>query len=194
MRELGSVCVFCGSSSEVDPVFRDAARRLGARLAASGLQTVYGGGHIGLMGILADAARAGGGEVIGVIPEALVKRGLAHAGLTELHVVPSMHERKRLMFEKSDAFVVLPGGIGTLEEAFEVISWRQLALHDKPIVLVDVAGYWRPLLALIEATIAHGFAAAESRRLYAVCDSVERVIEAIEAQPKPRLAPEPARF
>src|SRR4029079_12388511 len=157
MAIVASVCVFCGSSGRVHARYRAAAAELGTLLAANGIRLVFGGGHIGLMGVIADAVLAGGGEAIGVIPEFLVSRELAHTRLTELRVVPSMHARKQVMFELSDGFAALPGGGGTLEEMLEVIPWRDLSLHDKPIVLVNVADYWRPLLELFEHIAAERF-------------------------------------
>src|SRR3954452_11924612 len=135
IRNIRRLCVYCGSSGAVDRQYREAATELGARLGAAGIGLVYGGGRVGLMGLLADAALAGGGEVIGIIPSRLRDAELAHLGATELVVVESMHERKRRMAEQADAFAVLPGGIGTLDEMFEILSWKQLGLHDKPILL-----------------------------------------------------------
>jgi uncharacterized protein (TIGR00730 family) len=151
------LCVFCGSSPGTRPAYLEAARTLGALLAERGVGLVYGGASVGLMGELADAALAGGGEAIGVIPGRLVDRELAHAGLTELHVVETMHERKALMARLSDAFAVLPGGAGTLDEFFEALTWRQLGLHSKPIGLLDVDGFFGPLLELAEHLVEEGF-------------------------------------
>lgn len=153
-----SICVFCGASLGADPAFKDAAEDLGARMAAQGIRLVFGAGHVGMMGTVADAVLAGGGEAVGVIPEFLHDRELAHQGLTELHVVDSMHTRKRMMFDLSDAFFVLPGGLGTLEEAFEVITWRQLGRHEKPIVLISTRDYWQPFADLVERVIEEDFA------------------------------------
>src|SRR5947209_7912016 len=150
MQKIARLCVYCGSSLGADPEFEKAARELGSALAQAGIELVYGGGRIGLMGAIADAVLAGGGRVTGIIPKSLRNVELAHAGLTELLTVGSMHERKRLMAERSDAFAILPGGIGTLDEAFEIVTWRQLHLHEKPIYLVDVSGYWQPLTALLD--------------------------------------------
>ena len=158
MAQIRSLCVYCGSSGAVDEKYRAAATELGGRLAAAGIELVYGGGRIGLMGLLADAALAGGGRVVGVIPERLRDAELAHQGATELLIAASMHDRKRLMAERADAFAVLPGGTGTLDETFEILTWRQLRLHDKSIFLVDVAGYWRPLIDLLGHIVACGFA------------------------------------
>ncbi len=142
------VCVFCGSQTGDHPIYADAARQMGKLLAQRHLGLVYGGGNVGLMGVLADAALQAGGEVIGVIPGGLAERELAHAGLTELHVVPSMHARKVLMAEKADVFVALPGGYGTADELFEILTWRQLGLHAKPIGLLNVAGFFDPPVGL----------------------------------------------
>lgn len=151
------VCVFCGSSEGSRPVYAEAARRVGEEAARRGMGIVYGGGRAGLMGIVADAALAAGGEVVGVMPEAQVSREIGHEGLTKLHVVGSMHERKKLMADLSDGFVALPGGYGTLEEFLEVLSWAQLSLHEKPCALLDVAGYWEPLTALFDRAVVEGF-------------------------------------
>lgn len=180
---LRSICVFCGSSSRVGEEYRRGAAALGEALARRGLRLVYGGGRIGLMGILADAALAAGGEVVGVIPEFLRGLEVAHVGLTELRVVASMHERKREMFERADGFVVLPGGFGTLDETIEIVTWRQLGLHDKPVVLVDVAGYWRPLAALVESVIGAGFAHPDHAKLFTIVPSIEDALIALEAAP-----------
>jgi len=160
MPQIRSLCVYCGSSGAVDEKYRAAATELGEALAAAGIQLVYGGGRVGLMGLLADAVLAGGGWVVGIITERLRDRELAHHGASELVIAGSMHDRKRLMAERADAFAVLPGGTGTLDETFEILTWRQLGLHDKPIFLVDIAGYWRPLIALFAHIEAQGFARA----------------------------------
>ena len=151
------VCVYCASSDGVRPEYVAAARDLGTLLATRGQALVYGGGRVGLMGAMADAAIAAGGEVIGVIPHALAQREVAHNGLTALHVVDSMHERKSMMSELADGFIALPGGIGTLEEFFEVWTWAQLGVHRKPVGLLDVAGYWRSLVTMLEHAEAEGF-------------------------------------
>lgn len=179
MHHVKRLCVYCGSSGAVDARFRDAARELGTALAAAGIEVVYGGGQIGLMGLLADAALAAGGRVVGIIPNLLLGAESAHPGLTELVVADSMHDRKRLMAERADAFAVLPGGIGTLDETFEILTWRQLKLHDKPIFIVDVAGYWNPLRNLIEHLIAHGFAAPPVEHLFKVVPDVDSLIAAL---------------
>ena len=163
MTPLRRVCVFCGSASGVRPDYEELARELGGELAVRGIAVVYGGASVGLMGAVADAAMAAGGEVVGVIPQALVDREVAHPGLSELHVVGSMHERKALMADLSDAFVALPGGMGTLEELFEVFTWRQLGLHAKPIALLDAADYWAGLVAFLDHAEDEGFLRAGQR-------------------------------
>ena len=163
-----SLCVYCGSRSGGDPAFAQAATDIGTRIGRSGGQLVYGGGRAGLMGLVADAALAAGAKVVGVIPQALVERELGHTGLTELHVVQTMHERKQLMAERSDAFLALPGGIGTFEELFEVWTWRQLGYHDKPVGLLNVAGYYDKLLGFIEDTERQGFVPPAQRALLQV--------------------------
>jgi uncharacterized protein (TIGR00730 family) len=157
MQQITRLCVYCGSEAGDDPRYRAAAAELGDALARAGIELVFGGGRVGLMGVVADAVLAGGGRVVGIIPDRLRSRELAHPGASEMVVVPSMHERKRMMAERSDAFAVLPGGIGTLDELFEILTWRSLGLHDKPIFIVDVAGYWQPLRGLLDHLVGHGF-------------------------------------
>jgi hypothetical protein len=171
------VCVFCGSSHGASPVYAEAARDLGRRLARRGLGLVYGGGKVGLMGEVADAALAAGGEVIGVIPYALEAREVGHRGLTEMHVVDSMHERKARMADLSDGFLALPGGIGTLEELFEVWTWGQLGLHSKPCALLDVAGYYSPLLAFLDRTVDEGFLRPAHRAVLLVDADPEALLD-----------------
>ena len=187
MKAPKSVCVYCGSSSRVADVYKDAAHALGEGLARRDIQLVYGGGRVGLMGIMADAALAAGGSVVGIIPEHIQSAEVEHTGLTELLVVDSMHTRKRLMVDRSDAFVVLPGGFGTMDEAFEVLTWKQLRLHDKPIVVVDVDGYWRPLLGLVDHMVAQGFAQTSHRALFSVVDEVDDVFDTLAHEPEPSL-------
>jgi uncharacterized protein (TIGR00730 family) len=183
MQNIRCLCVYCGSSGAVEAQYREAASELGARLAAAGIELVFGGGRVGLMGRLADAALAGSGRVTGIIPSHLRTAELAHPGVTELVVVGSMHERKRLMAERADAFAVLPGGIGTLDEMFEIVSWKQLGLHDKPILLVDVDGYWTPLLALLEHIVDKGFARPQTRGLLRVVPNVLALMTALAEEP-----------
>ncbi len=170
------VCVFCGSSSGGRPEYAEAARRFGAALAGRGLGLVYGGGHVGLMGVLADAVLAAGGEVVGVIPQALVDRELAHGRLTELLVVDTMHQRKALMADRADAFAALPGGFGTADELFEILTWAQLGLHAKPVGLLNVAGFFAPLLAWVDLAVRDGFLRPEHRDLLAVADEPEALL------------------
>ena len=185
MAVIKRLCVYCGSSAGIDASYRGAAARLGTLLAESGVELVYGGSRLGLMGVLADAALAAGGRVTGIIPSHLHDRELAHSGLSHMIVVASMHERKQRMFEFADAFAVLPGGLGTLDETIEMLTWRQLGLHEKPVIIADIAGYWVPLLALFEHAIARGFAAALSRELYRVVARVEDVLPTLAALPQP---------
>jgi uncharacterized protein (TIGR00730 family) len=151
------ICVYCGSSPGANPIHREAAEHLGALLAARGIGLVYGGGNVGLMGAVADAALQAGGEVIGVIPSALMAKELGHGGVTKLHVVASMHERKQLMADLSDGFIAMSGGIGTLEELFETFTWLQLGFHDKPVGLLNVAGFYDHLLTFLEHATAEQF-------------------------------------
>jgi hypothetical protein len=193
MTGVKRVCVYCGSSGRVAEAFRESARRTGRLLAESGMELIYGGGHIGLMGLTADAALDAGGRVVGIIPDFLHGRELAHTRVSELVVVSSMHERKQRMFERADAFAILPGGLGTLDEAFECMTWKQLKLHDKPIVLVDAEGYWEPLLKLLDHAIAAGFAPAKVRKALTVVGSPEELIAVLKAAPEPHLPPMPER-
>jgi uncharacterized protein (TIGR00730 family) len=190
MAVVKSLCVYCGASDRVDAAYRQAAVELGARLAETGVELVYGGGRIGLMGHLADAARLGGGRVTGIIPAHLHDREIGHHGISELIVVGTMHERKQLMFERADAFAILPGGLGTIEEAFEIITWKQLRLHDKPIILVDVANYWQPFQSLADHVIDSGFASPQVRGLFQVVDTVDALMTALAAAHEPVLEPE----
>jgi uncharacterized protein (TIGR00730 family) len=165
----------------------EAARATGRALARRGIGVVYGGGSIGLMGALADATLAAGGEVVGVIPRALQLRELAHGGLTSLHVVGSMHERKARMAELSEGFVALPGGIGTLEELAEIVTWAQLGLHDRPCGLLDVEGYWQPLVALLDHAVEEGFVRPEHRGLVVVARDPDELIDRFAAWQPPRV-------
>ncbi len=194
MTEMRSVCVYCGSAGDVAERHRAAARRLGTVLAERGVELVYGGGRVGLMGLLADAALRAGGRVVGIIPAHLEALEVEHTTLTELIVVDSMHTRKRRMFERADAFVVLPGGLGTLDEAFEIITWKQLALHDKPIIVVNEGDYWAPLLALIDHVIGQGFTHERHRRLFRVVESVDQVSAVLALAPEPQIEPQAGRL
>lgn len=178
--KLRSVCVFCGSSNAARPEFLEAAAELGASLAGAGVRLVYGGGGVGLMGACARATHAGGGQVLGVIPEFLVSREMAFDEV-ETVVVTSMHERKIRMFEEADAFVVLPGGIGTLEEVIELLSWRRLDLHGKPIVFYNPDGYWDLLFALFDHTIAESLTPPSFAAAYGVVRTVSEILPALQA-------------
>jgi uncharacterized protein (TIGR00730 family) len=166
MTTLRRICVFCGASPGVAPGYVELARSVGRELAERGIGVVYGGGRVGLMGSIADAALDAGGEVIGVIPQGLVDRELAHPGLTELHIVGTLHERKALMAELSDAFIALPGGLGTLEELAEVASWAQLQLHAKPVGLLEIDGFWTSLRGWLDHAVAEGFVLPSHRGLF----------------------------
>ena len=179
-----SICVFCGARFGADPAARQAAARLGELLARAGIALVYGGGGVGLMGVMANAALKAGGKAVGIIPRFLLEREAGHPALSETVVVDTMHQRKLKMFERSDAIVVLPGGIGTLEELFEVLSWRTLNLHDKPIVIVDQGGYWRPLAGLLRAVVEGGFADRSHLDHVAFVADVAEVLPAIAAMPR----------
>ncbi len=181
------LCVFCGSSAGREPGYRRLAESLGRALAQRGIGIVYGGASVGLMGALADAALAAGGEVVGVIPQALIEREIGHPGLTQLRIVTSMHERKALMAELSDGFVALPGGIGTLEELFEVWTWAQLGLHAKPCALLDTDGFYRPLAAFLDHLVDAGFVREAHRDMLLTAHSPEELLTAFEAYRPPRV-------
>jgi uncharacterized protein (TIGR00730 family) len=185
MAVIKRLCVYCGSSPGIDPSYRTAAAQLGTLLARSSVELIYGGGRVGLMGVLADAALGAGGRVTGIIPRHLHDREVAHPGVSDMVVVGSMHERKQRMFELADAFAVLPGGLGTLDETIEILTWRQLGLHDKPVIIADIAAYWAPLLGLIEHVIADGFAYVPLRDYYRVVARVEDVLPTLAALPQP---------
>ncbi|MBK6560630.1 MAG: TIGR00730 family Rossman fold protein [Dehalococcoidia bacterium] len=176
------VCVFAGSSPGNDPRFLDAARELGAALAQRGVELVYGGANVGLMGAMANAVLEGGGHVIGVIPRHLLDLEVAHTGIPDLRIVESMHERKALMAELSDAFIALPGGFGTLEETFEVLTWRQLGLHQKPVVILNAGGYFDALVAFLEHMVKRRLLSPENRALLSVETSIEAMFAALERE------------
>lgn len=175
-----SLCIFCGSRNGNDPEFVEEAKKLARKMAENGIELVYGGGSIGIMGIIAQEVLAHGGRVTGVIPEFLQKHEVGHSGLTELIITDSMHNRKRTMFEKSDGFIVLPGGLGTLDETFEIMTWKQLRLHDKPIIVMDTKDYWQPFQKLVVSTIAAGFAHESAMDLYQVAPDAEGVFQSFE--------------
>ena len=175
------LCVFCGSSSGRPSLYGEAARELGRALAARGLGLVYGAGHVGLMGVIADAALAAGAPVIGVIPRAMVEKELAHAGLTGLHIVDTMHQRKALMAELSDAFAALPGALGTADELFEILTWAQLGLHSKPIGILNVGGYFDPLLMWLDQAVKEGFLKAMHRQLLREASGPEALLDMLQS-------------
>jgi uncharacterized protein (TIGR00730 family) len=185
MTDIRALTVFCGSRAGDNPAHARAADAFGELLAKSGITLIYGGGRIGLMGALADSVLTAGGHVVGVIPEFLMDMEVGHGGISELIRVPNMHTRKYEMFVRSDGFVVLPGGLGTLEEAFEVITWKQLHLHSKPIVLLDTDGYWQPLVQLFHAVVGGGFAHDRIRDLFTTVATVDQILPAMRSQPAP---------
>jgi hypothetical protein len=175
-QPLRRVAVYCGSANGSNPAFLAEARALGTAIAAAGLGLVYGGANVGLMGAVADAALAGGAEVIGVLPAVLAGREIAHDGLTALEFAPTMHQRKARMSELADAFLVLPGGYGTLDELLEAVTWAQLGLHSKPVVLINTAGYWDGLLAFLDSTVEAGFVKQKNRELLRVVANAEEAV------------------
>jgi uncharacterized protein (TIGR00730 family) len=179
MSDRHNICVFCGSSSGNSPAYFEAARQVGAAIAQRGLGLVYGGGRVGLMGVVADAALGAGGQVIGVIPQALATKEIAHDGLSELHVVSGMHERKALMATKSSAFLTLPGGIGTFEEFFEILTWGALGIHRKPIGVLNIDGYFDPLIALLDHGMAQRFIDSDSLQPLMVSHQTESLISGL---------------
>jgi uncharacterized protein (TIGR00730 family) len=185
---LQSVCVFCGSSPGLDPAYTEAARSLGRTLAKANIRLVFGGGHVGLMGVVSNAAIEAGGEAIGVIPKFLVERELAHTGLTDLRIVGSMHERKAMMSDLSEGFITLPGGTGTLEEFFEILTWAQLGEHEKPCGLLNVAGYYDPLLTVFDQMVSRGFLSGPNRDLVLVESEPERLLQRLESYQPPKTA------
>ena len=184
---LSRVCVYCGSSAGSGPAFAEAARALGTLLASHGITLIYGGAEVGLMGVVADAALAAGGRVVGVIPRHLFGREIAHRHLTELVEVGSMHERKQAMYELADAFVALPGGMGTLEELTEITTWAQLGLHRKPIATLDVNGYWAAFHAFLREAVRHGFMKEQNLRLISNVTNVDGLLPALRAYTPPRV-------
>lgn len=194
MSVIKSMCVYCGASLGNSTEYLNLARTLGRQLGRRGIRLVYGGGRVGLMGAVADSVLAEGGEVIGVIPKHLQEAEIGHNGLTELKIVDSMHTRKRVMFDLSDVFVVLPGGFGTLDETFEIVTWRQLGLHDKPIVLVDHNGYWDPFLDLIDHLIAEGFAKPAARQNFSIAGSIGRLFDMLDGAVETHAPSHPERI
>jgi len=182
---LRSICVFCGSNPGTRPDYRHVAEKAGTRLAESGIRVVYGGGSCGLMGAVADAALAVGGRVLGVIPHAIERRERVHPGLSELKIVGSMHERKAMMNEQSDAFLALPGGLGTYEELFEVLSWAQLGIHRKPVAILNVAGYFDPLLEMLDHALTEKFLRPEHRALLLHGDDIDDLVARMSGYESP---------
>ena len=181
-----SVCVYCGSRPGLRPAYAALAKALGRAIGQRGWQLVYGGGRAGLMGVVADATLAAGGRVVGVIPDSLMRLEVGHAGLNELHVVQTMHQRKQLMAEHSDAFIAMPGGIGTFEELFEVWTWRHLGYHDRPLGLLDAEGFWAPMLHFLQHAVTEGFMGADQMAMLHTDDQVERLLEALKRCAGPR--------
>lgn len=189
MAQISSLCIYCGSQKGRDPAHTALATAIGRRVAERGMTLVYGGGGIGLMTVAADAALAAGGRVVGVIPTHLAEAEIRHEGLSELLLTESMHERKAAMFDRADAFAILPGGLGTLDEFFEILTWRQIGLHDKPVVVVENAGYWAPLKAMIDHVVAEGFASERARALVTFVDGADGLFAALDAAPEPARGP-----
>lgn len=189
MGTIKSLCVYCGSSGNVDEEFKQAAKIMGETMAREGIRLIYGGGHVGLMGIIADAVMNAGGEAIGIIPEHISSREVQHKGLTELHVVDSMHIRKQMMVDRADAFLVLPGGIGTLDETCEIMTWRQLGIHDKPIIIANLKGYWSPFLAMIDHIIDQGFMRGNDSHLVKVVTQLDDVLPTLRSAPQESFDP-----
>lgn len=184
-RRIASVCIFCGSSAGVDDRYADAARDVGRLLARHGVTMVYGGGRVGLMGAAADAALEDGGRVVGVLPRSLWSREVGHTGLSELLVVDTMHERKAIMADRADAFVALPGGAGTLEELFEVWTWAQLGIHTKPVAVLNVNGFYDPLLGMVDHLVDEGFVRPAQRAMLLADDDPARLLARVEAYEAP---------
>ncbi len=189
MADLHALCVYCGSSEGIDQRHVEAAAALGKAAAERGVRIVFGGGRVGLMGVMADAALAAGGAVTGIIPRHLLELEVGHEAIDDLRVVATMHERTMLMCDISDAFCILPGGFGTLDETFEIVTWRQLQLHDKPVVLVNVDGFWDPLVALVQHQAAAGYTRPGHLDLFKVVDRIEAVFDTVAAAPQPTLGP-----
>jgi uncharacterized protein (TIGR00730 family) len=187
LQEIKSVCVYCGSSTRAELVFQKAAFELGTALAAADIQLVYGGGQLGLMGLVADGVMNHGGRAIGYITKDLEHIEGGHTHLSELHVVDSMHTRKLKMSQNADAFVILPGGFGTLDELFEILTWRQLEMHDKPLIIANIKGYWDPLKVLIHHVVEHNFARALDEKLLLFVPTVEEIVPLLKQLPLPQV-------
>lgn len=194
MAHIKSICVYCGSSDFGPLPHRAAAERLGRLIAEAGISLIFGGGHVGLMGVVSEAAMTAGGTVTGIIPQHLLKIERPDKALSELLVVDSMHVRKEAMFRRSDAFVILPGGLGTLDETFEILTWKQLRLHDKPIVVCDLDGYWRPFFTLLEHMLEARYVPPRARGFFTRVDSVDEVLPTLLRAAAPEVAPQPDRL
>jgi uncharacterized protein (TIGR00730 family) len=182
MSQLSSICVYCGSSDNGPASHREAGLRLGTLMAERGIRLIYGGGRVGVMGAVADAVMAAGGEVTGIIPDFLLRHEVGHTNITELEIVDTMHARKARMAELSDAFLILPGGLGTLEEYFEIVTWRQLQLHDKPIAVLNVDGYWDRLRDMINGIVDARYARPENLAMTTYADTAEQALDALAQQ------------
>ena len=189
MSPVRSLCVYCGSSVGNDPRHIETAAQVGALLAASGIRLVYGGGNVGLMGVVADAVMAGGGSVLGVIPVGLFETEQGHRGITELVEVGSMHERKARMAAEADAFLALPGGLGTLEELAEILTWAQLGIHSHPVAVLDIDGFWDPIIGFLDGAVAAGFMRPANRALLRVATSVDEILDVLTASAPAPTAP-----
>lgn len=191
---FSSVCVYCGSSNLVAQKFKISAHAIGTELAKRGSRVVYGGGHVGLMGIIADSALKAGGQVVGIIPEHIRNQEVQHNYLTELHIVPDMHTRKRMMVERAEAFIILPGGLGTLDEVFEIITWKKLKLHNKPIIVFNQDGYWDGMISLIGKTIEEGFSQPHDGTLFDVVGTVEALFAILDEPGASSVTPIPGQM
>ncbi|MDD3020221.1 MAG: TIGR00730 family Rossman fold protein [Alphaproteobacteria bacterium] len=182
MNQIKSVCVYCGSSTTSDPSYDAPTELLGQSLAKAGITLIYGGGNPGLMGKVANSCMEAGGKVIGIIPDAILKLEARHDNVTELHVVPNMHVRKQMMAEKSDAFIVMPGGLGTLDETFEILTWKYLGIHNKPVIIANIDGYWNPMLELIRNMADKRFVREEHLNTFVVADNVPHIMDILDQQ------------
>ncbi|HPF46657.1 MAG: TIGR00730 family Rossman fold protein [Alphaproteobacteria bacterium] len=194
MKKIKSLCVYCGSRPGNNENFRLLAKKMGEIMSKNQIELIYGGGNVGLMGIIATSVMDNGGQVHGIIPGHLDKTEIAHPNLTKLTIVENMHQRKRLMFDHSDAFLVLPGSIGTLDETIEVITWKQLKLHDKPIILLNSENYWNPFMELLRNIINYEFTMKETLDLFNVVNSPDEVLPLLESLPEPKIDPKNTLF
>ncbi len=187
MKNIQALCVYCGSTEDVDPIYLEAAKNFGTIMAAHGIRLIYGGGGVGLMGAIADAVLARNGDVTGIMPEFLLDIEVGHEGVRDMLIVDSMHSRKQKMFDLADAFIVLPGGFGTLDEVVEILTWKQLCRHDKPVLLANIGGYWDPLITLITSMTHAGFAQPQNVNLLTTVTSVEEILPALAAAAEPAI-------